>query len=147
MLLVTGLLAAAVTLIIAASGPLDLKLLAQRRAEIISHPLTRDAYSSIAYFRKLDARLAPGARVFFSGMIGQENVGRMYYYYFARTYLFPREVEISLDHQAEFHGWFAGVDCASPDELRTNGYDVMLSLGKDGKLTVLPLTEKGKLNR
>src|SRR5690242_1994571 len=100
MLVVTGLLAAAVTFIIAPSQPRGLEALARRRAEIISHPITRDLYPPIVFFRELDARLSPNARIFFSGMIGQENVRQMHYYYFARTYLFPREVEISLDHKA-----------------------------------------------
>jgi hypothetical protein len=146
MLIVTGLLAAGVVFIIAPTEPLYLKGLAQHRADLISHPVTRDIYPSIAFFRDLDTKLPPNARVFFSGIIGQEKVRRVHFYYFARTYLFPRDVEISLDHQAEFHGWFAGVDCTSPDELRSNSFDVMLSVEKDGKVSVLPLTEKGKLN-
>ncbi len=147
MLIVTGLLASAVVFILAPTEPFYLKSLAQHRADIIAHPVTRDGYPSIAFFRDLDTKLPPNARVFFSGIIGEENLRHIHYYYFARTYLFPRDVEISLDHRADFREWFAGVDCNSPDELRTNGYDVMLSVEKDGKVTVLPLTEKGKLIR
>src|SRR5690242_12555646 len=106
MLVVTGLLAIGVTFIIVPTEPMRLESMAQRRANIISHPLSRDLFTSIPIFRDLDAKLRPDARIFFSGMIGEQNMRNIHYYYFARTYLFPRDVEISLDHHAKFVEWF-----------------------------------------
>ena len=110
---------------------------------MISHPVSRDLFTSIPIFRALDAQLPPDARVFFSGIVGKQNIRSVHYYYFARTYLFPRDVEISLDHQAKFVGWFDGVGCSSMDQLRTNGFDVMLFMDKDNAVVAVPLTEKG----
>lgn len=147
MLVVTGLLAIGVTFIIVPTEPMRLESMAQRRANIISHPLSRDLFTSIPIFRDLDAKLRPDARIFFSGMIGEQNMRNIHYYYFARTYLFPRDVEISLDHHAKFVEWFDGVDCSSMDQLRTNGFDVMLFINNDRLVVSVPLTEKGQLKQ
>jgi hypothetical protein len=146
MLLVTGLLAMGVAYLLTPSQLLIFKTSERRREEIAAHPASRDRFVTICYYRELDRQLAPDARIFFSGVVGPNN--RLYYYYFARSCLFPREVEISFDHKADFQaGGFVGMDCASPEQLRTNGYDVMLQVGKDGNVSASPLTEKGALKQ
>lgn len=125
--------------------PTQLRLfqaLERHRAAILAKPETRDFLSTVAYFRNMDRQLPPDAKIFFSGVVGPNN--RLFPYFFARTFLFPHEVEISLDHQADFQSeGFRGTDCASPDQLRTNGYDLMLKVERDYSISALPLTAKG----
>lgn len=113
----------------------------------ITDPVKRDSMCIplSAYGRALDRALAPDARVFLSGMIGKDNGGRGGYYFFLRNYLFPRTVEISLDGRAVFHeGWFEGIPCDSPAELRTNGFDLLLLMPTNSNnIEIIPLTQKG----
>jgi hypothetical protein len=114
--------------------------------EQVTNLIQRDSYCIplSAYGRTLDHALAPDARVFLSGVLGKENAGRSGYYYFLRNYLFPRDVEISMDHQVVFsEDGIQGVDTTSPEELRTNGFDVLLKMDDGGRISILPLTEKG----
>lgn len=147
MLVVTGILALGTTYLVA--NPIQLSLfrtIDRHRRDIIAKPSTRDLHPTITYFRELDRQLDPHARIFFSGVVGPNN--RLFPFYFARTYLFPREVEISLDHRADFQiEGYMGVDCSSPEQLRTNGYDVMLKVEKDRHISALPLTGKGALKQ
>ncbi len=113
--------------------------------EQITNLVQRDSYCIplSAYGRALDRALAPDARVFFSGMIGETNGSKLGYYYFLRNYLFPREVEVSLGDHAVFHEWgFAGTPCDSPAELQTNGFDLLVRYGPNG-FSLTPLTQKG----
>src|SRR5262249_44534144 len=55
-----------------------------------------------AYGRMLDKAIQPDAKIFMAGMLGKENSGKLGLYYFLRNYLFPRQVEISLDGKAVF---------------------------------------------
>lgn len=94
----------------------------------------------------MDRQLPPDAKIFFSGVVGPND--RLFPYFFARTFLFPHEIEISLDHKADYQiEGFRGVDCSSPDQLRTNGYDLMLKVDPDHHIYALPLTEKGALKQ
>ena len=110
-------------------------------------PVERDKFCVplSAYARALDRALPPDARVFLSGMVGKDNGPRGGYYFFLRNYLFPREVEISLDGKAVYHeGWFEGVPCDSPAELRTNGFDLLLLMPTNSnEIQIIPLTQKG----
>lgn len=91
--------------------------------------------------RELDAALAPDARVFVTGMLGPTNMSKTGYYYFLKNYLFPRDVEISLDGKSVSTAkGFRGVPCDSADVLRSNGFDVMINFDNGPKLT--PLTAK-----
>jgi len=102
-----------------------------------------------AYGRALDRALAPDARIFFSGMLGEANGPKLGYFFFLRNYLFPRELDISLGDRAIFHmghygGWFEGTPCDSPAELRTNGYDLLLQMPTNSDhIQIIPLTQKG----
>jgi hypothetical protein len=112
----------------------------------ISDPVQRDSacIGLSAYGRQLDQHIPNGAHVFFSGIVGKENGGRLAWYYFLRNYLFPRELEISVDRKAVFNiDGFTGVDTASVDELRTNGFDLWLKMGSDNNISFQPITEKG----
>lgn len=121
----------------------------EQRAEMlqkISDPIQRDSYCIplSAYGRALDRALDTNARVFFSGLIGRENAGALGYYYFLQNYLFPRDVEISLDGRPIFEneGYFDGIPCDSPSVLRAKGFDLMIRSGTNG-LQLIPLTERG----
>jgi hypothetical protein len=144
MLVVITLLAAGVAFIY---NPTQLRFflaLESHRKLILAQPDARDYLPHVTDFRTMDRQLPKDTRIFFSGVVGPNN--RLFPYYFARTFLYPREVEISLDHKADFQiEGFRGVDCASLDQLRTNGYDLMLIVEKDHRITGIPLTEKGVL--
>jgi hypothetical protein len=146
MLVITALLAAGVAFILTPQQLRFYQALELHRAQVLAKPENRDFLTGAAYFREMDQRLAPDAKIFFSGLIGPNN--RLYPYFFARTFLFPHEMEISLDHKADYQvDGFRGVDCSSPDELRTNGYDLMMKFGTNGSITTLPLTQKGVLKQ
>jgi hypothetical protein len=143
MLAVTIILAAEVISMLTPTQLRFFMLLEQHRKMVIAKPDDRDLVN-LAFFRTLDRQLPPDARIFFSGVVGPNN--HLGTYYFARSVLFPREVEISLDHKAEFQiDGFRGVDCVSPPQLRTNGYDLMLVSDKDSRTLAYPLTKKGIL--
>ena len=123
--------------------------LSQRAATLreIADPVERDKLCTpfSAYARALDRALQSDARVFLSGILGKENGSRLRIYYFLRNYLFPRDVEISLDGKAVFHeSWFAGVPTDSPEELRTKGFDLLLHMPTSSDdIQIMPLTSKG----
>ena len=95
-----------------------------------------------AYGRALDQALPSGTRVFITGMIGEPN-GSLGYYFFLRNYLFPHDVEISLDGKAIYHNdGFSGVPCDSSAVLTSNGFDLMIQYS-DNKMNLIPLTPKG----
>jgi hypothetical protein len=113
----------------------------------ITDPVKRDAQcnETSAGARSLDRALAPDAHAFLAGMLGKENASKLGYYFFLRNYLFPREVEISLDRKAIFHEWwFEGVSYKSPAELRANGFDILLRMPTNGgEIEYIALTRKG----
>jgi hypothetical protein len=113
----------------------------------ITDPIERDKRCTqfSAYGRTLDHVLPPDARVFLSGILGKDHGSRLRIFYFLRNYLFPRDVEISLDEKAIFHEWwFEGVPSDSPEELRTKGFDLLLLMPTDSDtIKSIPLTTKG----
>jgi hypothetical protein len=119
-----------------------------QRAEALqktADPIQRDSYCIplSAYGRSLDRALDKNARVFFAGLIGKTNAGGVGYYYFLQNYLFPRDLEISLDgHAVQTEDYFDGVPCDSPAVLQTNGFDLMIRCGANG-LQLIPLTTRG----
>lgn len=148
MLVVTGLIAVGAALLVTPNEMSALSASARREKLILSHgsdPKYREFFPAVAFYRKLDGQLAPDARIFFSGMIERP---KLYQYFFANTYLFPREVQISLDRKPIYRNeTFDGVDSDSPDEVRKHGFDVMLKVEKDGNVSVTPLTPKGALKQ
>ena len=112
----------------------------------VDDPVRRDSFNGgfSAFARQLDRTLPKDARIFLSGMIGTNNESQVGYYFVLRNYLFPRTVAISLDEKPVFHdGWFEGIPCDSPGELRTNGFDLLLGFSTNNTLRVIPLTQKG----
>jgi len=126
---------------------LNLPNLSKRAAMLrqTSDPLMRDRLCiGLSYEgRALDRALPPTARVFITGMLGPTNAPGIGYYFFLRNYLFPRDVEISLDGKATFVAQgFNGVPCDSPEILKSNGFDVVLGF-PNNQLQLLPLTTNG----
>ena len=112
--------------------------------QTISDPVQRDqmCVGLSAMGRELDRELPKDTRVFITDMLGPTNVGSLGYYYFMRNYLFPRQVDISLDGKGTFLiDGCHGIPCDSPDVLRSNGYDLMASF-KDNQPRFVPLTAK-----
>jgi hypothetical protein len=120
-----------------------------RRAAVlrkITDPVQRDGLCVplSAYGRALDRALPRDSRVFLSGMVGKTNGGKLGYFYFLRNYLFPRDVEISLDAKPLFKGeWYEGVPCDSAAQLQTNGFDLFIRLGQNDAFQLIPLTTNG----
>jgi hypothetical protein len=127
-----------------------LSALSQRATRLreVSDPVERDRLCTplAAYCRALDRTLAPDARVFVSGILGKENGTRIGVFYFLRNYLFPRTVEISRDGRPQFHEtWFDGVPGDSAEQLRADGFDLLVRFAPDGKrLEKVPLTQRGE---
>lgn len=108
----------------------------------------RDSYctSLAAFSRHLDLNLAPDARVFVTGMLGPTNFSKEGYYFFLKNYLFPRDVEISLDGKTVSGAdGIYGVPCDSPAVLRSHGFDLMIEVA-DNEPNLIPLTKKGELD-
>lgn len=98
-----------------------------------------------AYGRKLDRVLDPDARVFITGMLGPTNLPNLGYFCFLRNYLFPREVQISLDGRPVFRdAWYDGVPCDSPDLLRAKGYDLLMIPGTNNTVGFVVLSPRGQ---
>ena len=113
--------------------------------ELISDPVQRDSYCIplSAYGRALDRALPGDARIFVAGCVGKTNASPLGYYYFLRNYLFPRDVQISIDGRPVYHEtWTEGVSSDSPDELRAKGYDLLINQTVNGP-QLIPLTQKG----
>jgi hypothetical protein len=111
----------------------------QQRATVLGNetdPIKRDSICIplSAFGRSVDAQIPTNARVFFAGMLGQENAGGLGYYFFLTDYLFPREVAISLGQPPVYNlaGVAQGRNPASLDELSSAGYDLVLQLTPDG---------------
>jgi hypothetical protein len=131
------------------SPDLALPIVNQRVALLrqAADPVKRDALCipMSAYARKLDRVLDPNARVFITGMLGKTNAANLGYYCFLRNYLFPREVQISLDGKPIFRdGWYEGVPCDAPDPLRAKGYDLLMVPGTNHSVAFVPLSPRGK---
>ena len=131
----------------AQSNPeLSMSCLSQRANVLskIADPVKRDqlCIGLSAMGRQLDKSLAPDARIFFSGMLGETNASKSGYFYFLRNYLFPRDFEISIstnvicDNQG-----FEGTSCDSPDELRARGFDLLIRYNDNFEF--IPLSQKG----
>ena len=146
----------------------------QPKAELVSSKMTEQAYRSLAIqaqriklyrqhpdpvereliglpplsmARNMDRNLPPDTRIFMNGVLGAGNSDGNTMYYFMRHYLFPREMEISLDRRVVQtpHG-FEGVPCDSPEELQKRGYDILLQIGPNHSVQVISLTGKGQFH-
>jgi hypothetical protein len=111
----------------------------------IADPVQRESHcvAMAALSRALDEELPKNTRIFMSGMLGETNSSTLGYYYFFRNYLFPRDLEISLDGRVTntVQG-FAGVPCDSPQVLTSNGFDLMITVN-GGNWKLIPLTKNG----
>lgn len=125
------------------ANQLSLSLLYDRATTLASDTNWNEHCIGLAAMgRELDAALAPGARVFIPDMLGPTNLSKAGYYYFMKNYLFPHEVEISLDGKSTSGSdGFSGIPCDSPDILRSNGFDVIIDFTDRGP-RVIPLTSK-----
>jgi hypothetical protein len=129
---------------------LSLWQLDQRAGQLadIKDPIARDerCIPTAMMARRLNERPPADTRIFVNGVVGTSNSARETTYFFLRNYLFPRDVEISLDGKAaQTLEGFSGVPCESRDELRTNGFDVLIRFQTNNTIAVSPLTPKGIL--
>ena len=111
----------------------------------IKDPVEREKfhYGNAATARRLDQVLAPDARVFVSGLLGRERGSRSAMYFFLQNYLFPREIEISLDGKAVFtNGVFEGVPCDSEEILQARGFDMLVEVTSPTTFRPIPLSLK-----
>jgi hypothetical protein len=112
--------------------------------ESVTNPIQREGYcvGLAAYGRALDSALPPDARVFITGLMGT-NCTSLGYYFFLKNYLFPRDVEISLDRNIIYtENGFIGPACDSPAVLKTSGFDLAI-LFNNNQMQLVPLTQKG----
>lgn len=138
----TVLLAAGVAFMLTPEQLRFFQSLERHREAILAKPETRDSLTGVAGFRAINRQFPLDTKIFFSGMVGPNN--HLYPYFFARTFLYPHEIEISLDHKADYRvDGFRGVDFINPEQLRTNGYDLIMKFVDDGSIITIPLTEKG----
>jgi hypothetical protein len=97
-----------------------------------------------AFARSLDERIKPEARIFVSGVLGTNDLRRTALYCVLRNYLFPREMEISLDGRpVQVGSGYDGVPYKTRGGLRTNGFDIIVEINPDNTVTLFPLTRKG----
>lgn len=102
--------------------------------------------------RRLDLGLPPEARVYMGDMLGATNLNRTLMYAAVAYYLFPRDIETSLDRPALItRDGYVGRAAEYTEELVTNGFDVELSARSDNikgrplrpDLALRPLTTPG----
>ena len=107
-------------------------------------PVQRDSMCIplAANARRLNELIPPKARIYITGMAGPTNEGALGYYFFFRNYLFPRDVEITLDKGHFGKGGFYGKTADSPDVLRSNGFDLVI-IFNNNQMQFLPLTTNG----
>jgi hypothetical protein len=97
------------------------------------------------FARDLDSRLRPNARVFITGIVGSTNMSHAGFYFYLKNYLFPRDVEISLDGKSIIgNDRFYGVPCSSTNVLKANGFDMMIKFSNSMQ-QVITLTSNGVL--
>ena len=83
--------------------------------------------------RHLDLTLPENARVFMTGMTGTTNGANGGYYFYLTYYLFPRDVEVTLDQPRFTAGSIQGRSTDSDPELLANGFDVRVDrMGNEG---------------
>jgi len=79
-----------------------------------------------------DLVLPKNARVFLTDMTGPTNHYKLGYYYWVTYYLFPREIETSLDHITRLtNDGFLGKTSESDQEILSNGFDVRMDITSD----------------
>jgi hypothetical protein len=79
--------------------------------------------------RHLDLVLPKDVRIFMTDMTGPTNYNKIGYYFWMTYYLFPREIETSLDHiTRETKDGFPGRTSESDQEIRSNGFDVRIDI-------------------
>jgi len=74
--------------------------------------------------RHLDLMLPLDARVFLMEMIGTTNRGKLGYYYYLTYYLFPREIDVSVNPTCITKDGFSGQTIDSDQEIFSRGYAV-----------------------
>ena len=95
----------------------------------IHDPVEREYYGGLGLSynaRRMAAALMPDARVYMTGMTGHSNQPALGFYYFYRNYLFPRDLEITLDKGHFGKGGYFGTSTDDPEVAKTNGFDVMI---------------------
>ncbi|MGB7748553.1 MAG: hypothetical protein WBN75_14845 [Verrucomicrobiia bacterium] len=88
--------------------------------------------SASGRYRHLDLVLPKDARIFLTDMTGSTNHYKIGYFYWAKYYLFPREIETSLDHITRLtKDGFVGQTSESDQEILAHGFDVRIDHESD----------------
>ncbi len=101
----------------------------EQRMAGISDIVKRDSMSTPidGWCRQLDLQMPENARVFMTGMTGPTNYDKIGFYFYATYYLFPREVDVSLDQPTHFTPQgLTGRTTESSQELLAHGFDIRL---------------------
>ena len=93
-------------------------------------------YAAAGADRTLDITLPANARVFMTDMTGTTNSGRLGNYYYLTYYLFPRDVEVTLDEPRYTANGFQGRSTEFDAEMQANGFDVRADLTPDAVLHI-----------
>ena len=125
---------------------LSLWMLNQRANELSQtvDPIERDklCFANSALARKADKIIPPNARVFVDGVLGEEGAGRSAMYLFLQYYLYPRDLEISMEGRATMNGnIFLGTRWpGGPEVLEAAGYDFLVGVVSPESIGLKPLT-------
>jgi hypothetical protein len=86
--------------------------------------------------RTLDLELPPDARVFITGMTGPTNAIKVGGYFYMTYYLFPRDVEVTLDEPRFTAHGIQGRTTESDTDIQANGFNVRVDITPEGKTQV-----------
>src|SRR5262249_39123207 len=108
----------------------------------IADPIDREKFCipMSAFALALDEKLQPEARIFLNGVVGEEDPKKTALYSILRNYLFPRDIEISVDGKASLDiSGFEGASCNSTSRLRASGFDLLVEIKTNDSVSLLPL--------
>jgi hypothetical protein len=101
-------------------------------------------------FQYADLVMPENVRVFMTDMTGPTNYNKIGYYFYSAYYLFPREVEVSVDQPTRMaYNGFLGRTSDSNEEMLAHGFDVRFDITPDAQLSakrLRPLSMKSPIN-
>ncbi|MGO8838074.1 MAG: hypothetical protein ACLQAH_06120 [Limisphaerales bacterium] len=103
--------------------------------------LRRETSQASALDRRIDLMLPDNARLFMIDMTGPTNYFRVGYYYYLTYYLFPREIDVSVDQPTRItKDGFPGQTIESDEEVFSRGYTLKVyAKSEDHLICTAPL--------